>query len=593
MRFSIFLSFIALLGRICPIRADDVASKGFNIASNIIEFEAPLAVEHRGVEHRTSYKRPTINEHEWVSISTVFRVLGAEVNASRATSEHTHKISKIKELVEPLYSVMPKDHDGKMSKETARYALHRYFTEKHGWSIKGLQPAGAAWRNTVDVATDIVDINKYMLPAYMEDAVLVLMNKTKLDLEGLAVLIASYEHLDHQMMLSTLHSIIATLDMTDGGFKFEDEVRDILEAYLIIYAFGANIDASNKYEIRDLKAHLQLNNPSWYSLASFMWDIKTEMFPKSDLDFRELGQVALAFGYKYAKWQEDDCIRARNYLVGLPSYKHGAVHVKEIHSTHAPGRRTLFTEPPGFVMDIGVVTGKAHPKRSRFVVPNYLNSQSMCLTTASFHSVCCENKCEALYAKLEQGIGAPVAKPEQIAKLVDSLPGEKFTWSLQGLRSIANKHGEIKLHSRIFAKWMHHTFPLDCPLPVLDGQTTNPKTPDEWMDSCQDEDTPVQLFADLLKQVATVWDMTMGMSIGKNLSSSHAEPQAYDEVILVAPTPTTEVTKEKKSPLQWYFLTVIPSAFFVITAVLQTVKCGTRCLATSFDESSESSTVKG
>jgi len=440
MNFSTFLSSIVLLSCICPIRADDAANKGIATQEDP---DSKSMVQVKDVE-QSSLKRPLINEHEWVEITNIHRVLGAEVKAAQATSEHNHRISRIRDSVKPLYTVMPKDDDGSLSKETARYALHRYFTEKHGWSIKGLQPAGAAWQHVMTVESDMTDINKYMLPAYMEDAVVSLMNKTKIDLDVLAVMISTYEHLDHQTMLATMQSILATFDMTSGGVKSEDEVREILETYLIVYAFGVDIDTKNKYEIRDTKANLQLNHPAWGSLASFMWDIKMQMFPKSALDFGELAHVALAFGDKYAKWQEEDCSRAQNYFVGMPSFRHGSVRLLDVSPSSSLGRRTLFEETFDFVSDLGVVTHKTHSKHARLVVPNYLSSQSMCLATASFHSVCCENKCESLYTRLEQGVGAPAATAEQIADSADSLPGQKHDWSMQDLKDMADEEGKME-----------------------------------------------------------------------------------------------------------------------------------------------------
>merc|ERR1719263_2324591 len=40
--------------------------------------------------------------------------------------------------------------------------------------------------------------------------------------------------------------------------------------------------------------------------------------------------------------------------------------------------------------------------------------------------------------------------------------------------------GQVPMHGRLFAQWMHHAFPRECPFPHLTG-TINPQTPDEWM----------------------------------------------------------------------------------------------------------------
>merc|ERR1719277_1976873 len=50
------------------------------------------------------------------------------------------------------------------------------------------------------------------------------------------------------------------------------------------------------------------------------------------------------------------------------------------------------------------------------------------------------------------------------------------------LWEIADHHdGSVPLHGRLFAQGMHHAYPLECPYPHAGG-TTQPLTPDEWMD---------------------------------------------------------------------------------------------------------------
>merc|ERR1719461_2549319 len=46
----------------------------------------------------------------------------------------------------------------------------------------------------------------------------------------------------------------------------------------------------------------------------------------------------------------------------------------------------------------------------------------------------------------------------------------------------AQHAGTVQLHGRLFAQWMHHAFPRECPFPHVSG-SINPMTPDEWLDS--------------------------------------------------------------------------------------------------------------
>merc|ERR1719395_175173 len=62
----------------------------------------------------------------------------------------------------------------------------------------------------------------------------------------------------------------------------------------------------------------------------------------------------------------------------------------------------------------------------------------------------------------------------------------------QRLDEIAEIHGgSVQLHGRLFAQWMHHAFPRECPYPHLSG-STNPQTPDEWLESTGEETTATE-----------------------------------------------------------------------------------------------------
>merc|ERR1740120_233606 len=90
---------------------------------------------------------------------------------------------------------------------------------------------------------------------------------------------------------------------------------------------------------------------------------------------------------------------------------------------------------------------------------------------------------------LERSIAAPTASSGRVAELVagmrsDSVdaPRNLSASVLSRLDEIAERHdGVVPLHGRLFAQWMHHAYPLECPYPHAAG-TTQPLTPDEWMD---------------------------------------------------------------------------------------------------------------
>merc|ERR1740117_520068 len=337
-----------------------------------------------------------MDAHDWVHTSVSRNSLHAELGA------HAAKAAKLQEALKPIFSVMPKDKDGRLNNGTARYALHRFFTDKHGWSIKGLQPAGAGWISTMSVTPDVKDITKYMVPSYLQDLVLKHFGVASFDLRSLAVLAATIEHLVHGETISLVYSTFTTLGLPIVGKRTEKEVIDILDTFMMVYIFGLNLDVSVADDVWLARSYLENSHTAWPQL-----------------------QVIETIGQKYVDWQGKDCTRVKEELASKPSYHQGRVRLSEVQPSRASGRRDLFTQNITDLRKLGVLSG-ASGAEEELIIANYVNSQSMCLSTASFYAACCVNECEGLLAKLEREFLSPAAEPAALAHLVATLPGARL-----------------------------------------------------------------------------------------------------------------------------------------------------------------------
>merc|ERR1712194_910356 len=121
------------------------------------------------------------------------------------------------------------------------------------------------------------------------------------------------------------------------------------------------------------------------------------------------------------------------------------------------------------------------------VIPNYMSSQTNCLTSSGFYAVCCTNECEGLMRHVERDLAAPSASPDRIAEVISNLPSDTVdaprnlsTALLGRLQDIANFHGGlVQLYGLLFSQWMHHVYPRECPFPHVSGMTT-PLSPAQW-----------------------------------------------------------------------------------------------------------------
>jgi len=129
------------------------------------------------------------------------------------------------------------------------------------------------------------------------------------------------------------------------------------------------------------------------------------------------------------------------------------------------------------------------PVRPSVIVPNFIYGRQFCLASENdFQSFCCVDQCNMLMESLERSVARPVASPGLIAELVAALPSDTVAAprdlpaSLRRkLDLIAEQHGgHVPLHGRMFAQFMHHAFPNECPQARALGVTEAPMTHDEW-----------------------------------------------------------------------------------------------------------------
>lgn len=99
-------------------------------------------------------------------------------------------------------------------------------------------------------------------------------------------------------------------------------------------------------------------------------------------------------------------------------------------------------------------------------------------------------------SSIEKVVESPSATVAQIVGIVGGLATDtvkaprRLSPNLKyRLEQVAAYHdGVVPLHGRLFAQWMSHVFPRECPYPHRSG-TTSPMTPDEWIQHTGHADT--------------------------------------------------------------------------------------------------------
>jgi len=491
---------------------------------NIRQLDVPVNSK-RGIA--SFFTEDPMAAHDWAIQSTMLTTLRSELAAvAKPRSAAAGRIRKIEEELSPLWRVAKKNERGAITNNTMRYVAHRYFTNKYGWSVKGLQPAGASWLHVMAVTPDVRQVTKYIAPTYLHEELLTATGAEDLDIHRLALFISTIEHLIHAEMLDYLYSVHRVMQVKVAGEKTEGELDTIISSFMLIYAFGTNLEVSTKRDLDKSAAFLQENHKGWQQLQARIQDLKKSKPDAGTKGFNGLMDFVEAIAKDYRQWQNPTCTEARERLLAMPSYKDGQVSLADFAPVHVAGYRLLFSEQQDYLQKLGALD-ESTAGDPKLLVANYITSQALCLTTASYYTVCCHNPCEDIMAKLEHATGEPSATADQIASaLAEGGAGRLLTEAERAsLDALTANNSRVVLHERPLAMWLHSIFPVDCPMP-RDHETINPKTADEWM---ADPGSNVQDTEELMLEVSD--NLARYTTLGlEGVDASLKEEEAAEEV---------------------------------------------------------------
>jgi len=390
----------------------------------------------------------------------------------------SQRLQELEAALRPMYAALPKGDAGYLGHQAVRYALHRLLLQRHGWFVVGLEP-------TDEVLPPY--LHGEWVPEYLQGLLEQRLGNRGIDLHESAALAASLEDLVAAEAARRVDLVYELLKVPAAARLSSGDADRILETYMMMYLDGGNFTAPGmNLDLERAVFKAEYNN--WEAASAWLLQIKGHHLGNNSdgkLGRNDMVSIVDDLGERFGAFNDGECRSLKTELVELEGARPGRVSVLDFYKKGLYSHWE-FNERVDYLRAIGALdeTDERHPS---VILPNYLAAMTNCLKASRLYSVCCRNECEDLMGHLERELATPTAAPERILALVSELASDTVNASrvlpeplVQRLHQIAVRHGgQVPLHGRLFAQWMHHAYPRECPFPHEGG--VNPLTPDEWM----------------------------------------------------------------------------------------------------------------
>eukprot|EP00930_Biecheleria_cincta_P019053 TRINITY_DN14656_c2_g1_i1.p1 TRINITY_DN14656_c2_g1~~TRINITY_DN14656_c2_g1_i1.p1 ORF type:complete len:576 (-),score=103.85 TRINITY_DN14656_c2_g1_i1:56-1783(-) len=431
-----------------------------------------LAVASKALGETRFLSEVQVRSPQSAILAELEKVLGSDHRKSTES-----KVAKHEEALRSMFVALPKNERGALRPPTARHALHRHFLQLHGWQVMGLHAGGDTWDagSPVEALGDrIPDDARKLFETRLQDF--------GLDLHELAVLAATLENMVHaEADLRLVTTLQAMGQPMRGKLLNRSEADQAIDTYMASFVMGANLSSISREEILEHERNILESYPTWPETQDFMRQVQAEVMPSTPtVSFQDVSDAVAEIGEQYGRWQNRECTGLHQTLLEHEEHPNtGRIRLGDFYGLAVNHGKFQFSESVSYLRQLGALD-ESEPSNLRVIIPNWIYGPNNCLASSGYYAVCCIDNCDGYMNRLERDLGQHDASTEQIMQLVGTLPGPAADAGSKNrtvpptlhrrLVEIAEHHGgRIPLHGRLFAQWLHHLYPQQCPYPHMSG----------------------------------------------------------------------------------------------------------------------------
>jgi len=401
--------------------------------------------------------------------SAMASVMGCGTPEGVDAQNHT---DAIKRVLTPMWDTLPKNQWGKVEWRMLRYAAHRYFMQQYQIMVVGLEPMQHANESSLGSADVMSGKGASILDAVLKGKV----SGQGFSLDDITLLLATLERAIYDTDAIRLEEAYGERQIDPHERLNASQLEPVISMYMAIWT----------HQIDGRPLH-----PEWFT-SDATWIIKKLEFDASRSPRAGLGRVAMHRSFAFedvhralsdltrsaASFWEADCRRMKSILGRADKARTGRVSLSDFYGKKSDGVSN-FAESEEYLRALGALDETSTMRGKQVLISNYLQAPCNCHVATAHYMVCCKSECEDMLNEIQDAVGAPAASVEAILRLVQGMTDfDDEPPALGGplvgqLQRIARMHsGQVPLHGRLFALWLHYVFPRECPHPRKVGSTS-------------------------------------------------------------------------------------------------------------------------